>query len=597
MPKPVRSQPFTLRKSRRGLRAEAATAALERVRPESHVTPRPAPRTSLPPEVARQAQRDMDRLRRLPPGSAEAGQVRSYLQWLWSLPWDLGAPEDADLRQVELELERHHLGLAKAKERMIEYLAVRRLKPDLPGPALCLVGPPGTGKSSLGAAVARALRRPFVRTTVSGTSDASELRGISRTQAGAGPGKIVRALNEAGVNNPVLMIDGVDRLVGEGGLGVVEVLLELLDPESSVHFMDHYLDLSVDLSHAVMLFCANSLDMVPDSLQERLEVIEVPGYAEDEKLDIARRFLLPRQLHDHGLTPRDLRISHAALRTIVRHYTLEAGVRGLSRQLAMICRKVARARATGDMRSHHVVPGVLEEYIGHRQYTPETVGKSDEVGVAAGLAWTSTGGEILVVEALKMPGSGRVVTTGQLGEVMRESVQAAHSYVRSRADVLEIDAEAFSNFDIHIHFPAAGVPKDGPSAGITVGLVIASVLSDRPIRRDVAMSGEVSLRGKVLQVGGLREKALAAYRAGFRTMVFPSANVKNLEEIPKDVRERMEMVPVETMDDVFAVALHRIIVPQRVAGNYVLEFEDDDDEETEVEETQEEPRAARGVDE
>ncbi len=597
MPKPVRSQSYTLRKSRRGLRAEAATAALERVRPESHVTPRPAPRTSLPPEVARQAQRDMDRLRRLPPGSAEAGQVRSYLQWLWSLPWDLGAPEDADLRQVELELERHHLGLAKAKERMIEYLAVRRLKPDLPGPALCLVGPPGTGKSSLGAAVARALRRPFVRTTVSGTSDASELRGISRTQAGAGPGKIVRALNEAGVNNPVLMIDGVDRLVGEGGLGVVEVLLELLDPESSVHFMDHYLDLSVDLSHAVMLFCANSLDMVPDSLQERLEVIEVPGYAEDEKLDIARRFLLPRQLHDHGLTPRDLRISHAALRTIVRHYTLEAGVRGLSRQLAMICRKVARARATGDMRSHHVVPGVLEEYIGHRQYTPETVGKSDEVGVAAGLAWTSTGGEILVVEALKMPGSGRVVTTGQLGEVMRESVQAAHSYVRSRADVLEIDAEAFSNFDIHIHFPAAGVPKDGPSAGITVGLVIASVLSDRPIRRDVAMSGEVSLRGKVLQVGGLREKALAAYRAGFRTMVFPSANVKNLEEIPKDVRERMEMVPVETMDDVFAVALHRIIVPQRVAGNYVLEFEDDDDEDTEVEETQEEPRAARGVDE
>jgi len=597
MPKPVRSQSYRLRKSRRGLRAEAATAGLERVRPESHVSPRPAPRTSLPPEVARQAQRDMDRLRRLPPGSAEAGQVRSYLQWLWSLPWDLGAPEDADLRQVELELERHHLGLAKAKERMIEYLAVRRLKPDLPGPAVCLVGPPGTGKSSLGAAVARALRRPFVRTTVSGTSDASELRGISRTQAGAGPGKIVRALNEAGVNNPVLMIDGVDRLVGEGGLGVVEVLLELLDPESSVHFMDHYLELSVDLSHAVMLFCANSLDMVPDSLQERLEVIEVPGYAEDEKLDIARRFLLPRQLHDHGLTPRDLRISHAALRTIVRHYTLEAGVRGLSRQLAMICRKVARARATGDMRSHHVVPGVLEEYIGHRQYTPETVGKSDEVGVAAGLAWTSTGGEILVVEALKMPGSGRVVTTGQLGEVMRESVQAAHSYVRSRADLLEIDAEAFSNFDIHIHFPAAGVPKDGPSAGITVGLVIASVLSDRPIRRDVAMSGEVSLRGKVLQVGGLREKALAAYRAGFRTMVFPASNVKNLDEIPKDVRERMEMVPVETMDDVFAVALHRIIVPQRVAGNYVLEFEDDGDEETEVEEVQEEPRAARGVDE
>ena len=578
MPRPVRSQASSLRKPRGGMRAESATAAVEHSRTDHASAPRPMAVGSLPPEVARQAQRDMDRLRRLPPGSAEAGQVRAYLQWLWSLPWDQGASEDADLKQVESELEREHLGLVKAKERIIEYLAVRRLKPDLPGPALCLVGSPGTGKSSLGAAVARALHRPFVRTTVSGTSDASELRGVSRLQPGAGPGKIVRALHEAGVNNPVLMIDGVDRLVGEGGLGVVEVLLELLDPESSAHFTDHYLGLSVDLSHAVMLFCANNLDMVPDSLQERLELIEVPGYAEDEKVEIARRFLLPRQLHDHGLSVRDLSISDEALRGLVRHYTLEAGVRGLGRQLAMICRKVARARATGDSRKHSVTVTRLETYLGHRLYTPEMVGKSDEVGVAAGLAWTAAGGEILIVEALKMPGSGRVLTTGQLGEVMKESVQAAHSYVRSRADVLEIDAESFANYDIHIHFPAAGVPKDGPSAGITVGLVIASVLSDRPIRHDVAMSGEVSLRGRVLQVGGLREKALAAYRAGFRTMLYPSANEKDLDEVPKDVREQLEMVPVETMDDVFAVALHRVIVPQRVAGNFVIEIEDDDSE-------------------
>jgi ATP-dependent Lon protease len=577
------------------MRAESATAALEHPRSDQTLAPRAMAVGTLPPEVARQAQRDMDRLRRLPPGSAEAGQVRAYLQWLWSLPWDQAASEEANLKQVEAELEREHLGLVKAKERIIEYLAVRRLKPDLPGPALCLVGAPGTGKSSLGAAVARALHRPFVRTTVSGTSDASDLCGVSRLQPGAGPGKIVRALHEAGVNNPVLMIDGVDRLVGEGGLGVVEVLLELLDPESSAHFADHYLGLPVDLSHAVMLFCANNLDMVPDSLQERLELIEVPGYAEDEKAEIARRFLLPRQLHDHGLSARDLSISNEAMAGLVRYYTLEGGVRGLSRQLAMICRKVARARATGDTHKHSVNVNRLETYLGHRLFSPEMAGKSDEVGVAAGLAWTAAGGEILIVEALKMPGSGRVMTTGQLGEVMKESVQAAHSYVRSRADMLEIDAESFANYDIHIHFPAAGVPKDGPSAGITVGLVIASVLSDRPIRHDVAMSGEVSLRGRVLQVGGLREKALAAHRAGFRTMLYPAANEKDLDDIPKDVREKIELVPVESMDDVFAVALHRVIVPQRVSGNFLIEVEEDHDTDGErPQDPGDEMRQARG---
>ena len=533
----------------------------------------------------------MDRLRRLPSGSPEAGQVRAYLQWLWSLPWERSAGEDADLKLVEKVLERDHLGLTKAKERILEYLAVRKLKADLPGPTLCLVGPPGTGKTSLGAAVARALDRPFVRITVSGTTDASELRGISRAHPGAQPGEIVRALRTAGVCNPVLMIDGVDRLVGEGGLGVMELLLELLDPESSAHFTDQYLGLPMDLSHAVLVLCANHLDAVPDPLQERLEVIEVPGYSEDEKLEIARRFLVPRQLHDHGLTLRDLTLGEDALRTMVRNYTLEAGVRGLARQIATVCRKVARARATGDSRRHTVAPNDLDRYLGHRLYTQEAIGKEDEVGVALGLAWTSTGGEVLVVEALKMPGSGRVMTTGQLGEVMKESIQAAHSYVRSRADVLEIDAEAFANYDIHIHFPAAGVPKDGPSAGITVGLVIASVLSDRPIRHDVAMTGEVSLRGKVLVVGGLREKALAAYRAGIRTMIYPAANEKDVGDIPSDVRERLELVPVESMDDVFNVALHRVIVPSRMNGNFVIEIDDDD--EIEVESENEQPRAAK----
>ena len=577
MPRPERPRMQPARKSR-ALRVRAADAVPERSRPPERAESSAPHPTSLPAEVSRQAQREMDRLRRLPSGSPEAGQIRAYLQWLWSMPWEALSSEDADLKQVEASLERDHLGMAKAKERIVEYLAVRRLKPDLPGPALCLVGPPGTGKSSLGAAVARALNRPFVRISVSGSSDAGELCGVSRTLPGAQPGKIVRALREARVANPVLMIDGVDRLVGEGGLEVAECLLELLDPESNAHFNDHYLGLPIDLSHAVLLLCANNLDGVLDSLQERIEVIEVPGYGEDEKIEIARRFLLPRQLHDHGLSPRDIVLSEETLRAIVRHYTLEAGVRGLSRQIATVCRKVARASATGDMRRHQVSPAKMEDYLGHQVYAPEMVGKSDEVGVAVGLAWTAAGGEILIVEALKMPGSGRVVTTGQLGEVMKESVQAAHSYVRSRADLLEIDAESFANYDIHIHFPAAGVPKDGPSAGITVGLVIASVLSDRPIRHDVAMTGEVSLRGKVLVVGGLREKALAAYRAGFRTLLFPMANAKDLGDVPADVREKIEMVPVETMDEVFTIALHRVIVPQRMSGNFIIQVEDDEEE-------------------
>jgi ATP-dependent Lon protease len=579
MARPMRSRSGARRRS---LRAPAPPSTATFSSPDREpAIPTAPPAQTLPLSIARVAQREMDRLRRLPPGAPEAAQVRAYLQNLWSLPWEKAAREDADLRRVETVLHREHLGLSKAKERILEYLAVRRLKPDLPGPALCLVGPPGTGKSSLGAAVARALQRPFARITVSGTSDANELAGIERSSPAAQPGKILRALRESGVSNPVFMIDGVDRLLGESGLSVVELLLELLDRETSARFVDRYLGLPFDLSHAVLILCANNLELLPDALQERLEVIEVPGYSEDEKLEIARRFLVPSQLHDHGLSARDALFPEAALRAMVRHYTLEAGVRGLSRQIATVCRKVARAHATGDRRRHSLSPEALDGYLGHRIYTPEIIEQQDEVGVAHGLAWTAAGGEILVVEALKMPGGGRVVTTGQLGEVMRESVQAAHSYVRSRAEMLEIDHEAFANYDIHIHFPAAGVPKDGPSAGITVGLVIASVLSEKPIRRDLAMTGEVSLRGKVLLVGGLREKALAAYRAGVKTVLFPAVNIKDLDDVPEDVREHLEMVPVESMDEVFALALHKVIVPQRIAGDFVIEVDEDEVQEPE----------------
>lgn len=579
MPRPVRNKTLQAKRPARALRATAALdSPVVRERDEPRVGPGQAPHSPLPADVARQSQREMDRLRRLPSGAPEAGQIRAYLHWLWALPWEATVSEEADLPRVESVLEQEHLGMHKAKERIVEFLAVRRLKPDLPGPALCLVGPPGTGKSSIGATVARALARPFARISVSGTSDAAELVGESRTVPGAQPGKIVRALRDAGARNPVLMIDGIDRLAGEGGHGVAEVLLELLDPESSAHFTDHYLGLPVDLSHAILLLCANHLEQVPDALQERIDVLEVPGYSEDEKIEIAQRFLVPRQLAEHGLGARDLVLQDEALRAMVRHWTLEAGVRGLSRQLATVCRKVARARAMGETRRHLVTAAKLEGYLGSRLYQPEMAGKTDEVGVAMGLAWTAAGGEILVVEALRMPGTGRVTLTGQLGEVMRESVQAAHSYVRSRSEELEIEAEAFTGSDIHLHFPAGGVPKDGPSAGMTVGLVIASVLSDRPIRHDVALTGEVSLRGKVLVVGGMREKALAAYRAGIRTLVFPAANLKDLADIPADVRARLELVPVESMDEVFDLALSRVIVPQRVGSRFVIPGEAPEEE-------------------
>ena len=569
MSRPARTRTLQAKRPARSMRAAAEAPAL---RPRGLPGPVsvPLPGASLPPEVARQSQREMDRLRRMPAGSPEAAQVRQYLQWIWSLPWESTVSEDADLGRVQEVLEHEHLGLPKAKERIVEFLAVRRLKPDLPGPALCLVGPPGTGKSSLGATVARALRRPFARISVSGTTGAADLVGTSRTVPGAQPGRIVRALRGAGARNPVFMIDGLDRLSGEGGPGVMEVLLELLDPESCSHFTDHYLGIPIDLSHAIFLLCANHLELVPDALQERIEVIEAHGYSEDEKIEIARRFLVPRQITEHGLSARDLALPDDALRAAVRHWTLEAGVRGLSRQIATVCRKVAHARVTGNARRHAVTPEQLEGYLGTRLYQPEMAGKSDDVGVAMGLAWTSAGGEILVVEALRMPGSGRVTLTGQLGEVMKESVQAAHSYVRSRADALDIDASVFEQNDIHVHFPAGGVPKDGPSAGITVGLVIASVLGDRPIRHDFAMTGEVSLRGKVLAVGGLREKALAAYRAGIRTMLFPAANLKDVSDIPADVRERLQLVPVETMDEVFDLALSRVIVPQRSGSGFLI---------------------------
>jgi ATP-dependent Lon protease len=582
MPRPARNRAAAPKRASRTLRATAATEIAPATNRDELRQIRPlAPTGPLPAEVSRQSQREMDRLRRLPAGSPEAASVRAYLHWLWALPWESAVSEEADLLEVQSVLEEEELGLHKAKERIVEYLAVRRLKPDLPGPALCLVGPPGTGKSSLGAAVARALQRPFARISVSGTSDAAELVGEARTAPGGQPGKIVRALRDAGARNPVLMIDGLDRLAGEGGHGVAEVLLELLDPDSSAHFTDHYLGLPIDLSHAILLLCANQLDLVPETLQERIEVIEVSGYSEDEKIEIARRFLLPRQLADHGLAARDLTLGDDVLRAMIRHYTLEAGVRGLVRQIATVCRKVARSRATGDGRRHVVTVPKLTDYLGSRQYLPEMAGKDDEVGVAMGLAWTSAGGEMLVVEALRMPGSGRVVLTGQLGEVMKESVQAAHSYVRSRSDMLDIDADVFNTTDIHIHFPAAGVPKDGPSAGITIGLVIASVLSDRPIRHDVAMTGEVSLRGKVLVVGGLREKALAAYRAGIGALMFPAANVKDVDDIPADVRAKLELVPVESMDQVFDFALSKVIVPQRSGSGFLITAEEPEAEEEE----------------
>jgi len=512
----------------------------------------------LPDKVAQEARRETERMRMLSPASSEYQVVRTYLDWVLSLPWNKRSGEqEIDLKKVEEALDGRHYGLDEAKERIIEYLAVRKLRGGDPhGPILCFVGPPGTGKTSLGEAIGKSIGREFYRISVGGLRDEAEIRGHRRTYVGAMPGLIIQALRRVAVKDPVLMIDEIDKMSGGGPSGdPTAAMLEVLDPSQNNAFVDHYLNLPFDLSQCLFICTANNLYDIPAPLRDRMEIIKIVGYTVEEKVEIAWRYLLPRLLEEHGITDKDLQFTDESLSFISNRYSREAGLRNFEHNLAAIMRKRARAKAEGEEGAWVVDIEKVEEFLGIPRYAVEEAEKEPEVGVVTGLAWTSTGGDIMLIEALRMPGQGRMTVTGQLGDVMRESVDAAYSYVRSRATKIGIEDSVFREYDLHIHLPAGAIPKDGPSAGITLTLAIASALSGRPVRRDIAMTGEVTLRGKVLEIGGVKEKVLAAYRAGLREIIMPKSNEKDLRDVPDEVRKNMSFVFVERMDEVLRLAL------------------------------------------
>jgi ATP-dependent Lon protease len=516
--------------------------------------------SDLPDEARDKARKELGRLQSMPPASPETAVIRTYLDWLLDLPWTETTEDNLDIPQVARDLDAHHYALPKAKERILEYLAVRKLsegKPSTRSPILCFVGPPGTGKTSLGRSIADALGRQFVRVSLGGIRDEAEIRGHRRTYIGALPGRIIQTMRTAGTVNPLFMLDEIDKVGLDFRGDPSAALLEVLDPEQNNAFSDHYLDVPYDLSKVMFITTANILDPVPPALRDRLEVIEFPGYIEEEKLAIARQFLIPRQLGENGLdTPeRSLKFSDQALRVMIRDYTYEAGVRNLEREIANVCRKVARRVAEGKHRPRSVGVQSLSKYLGPPRFIRDEGEQTDEIGLAMGIAWTEAGGDVLPVEVTLMEGKGSLMLTGQLGEVMQESAQAALSYARSHAFELGITDADFDKLDIHIHVPEGAVPKDGPSAGITMATALVSALIERPVHHDVAMTGEITLRGRVLPIGGLKEKVLAAHRAGLKTVLLPKRNKKDMVEIPKRVKRDLQFVFVERMEEVLPVAL------------------------------------------
>jgi len=511
----------------------------------------------MPEEAEKEALRELDRLAKMPPGAAEYTVARTYLDWLISLPWSVSTDDNLDIKRAQRILDEDHYDLERVKERILEFLAVRKLKQDQKGPILCFVGPPGVGKTSLGRSIARALGRKFVRVSLGGVRDEAEIRGHRRTYVGALPGRIIRGLRTAGSNNPVFMLDEVDKLGADFRGDPSSALLEVLDPEQNNTFVDHYLDVPFDLSRVMFICTANIVDTIPPALRDRMEILELPGYTEEEKIIIAFKYLIPRQLREHGLTKDRLRFQKRAVRRVIREYTREAGLRNLEREIANICRKVAKKIALEGPTSEVITAAKVPEYLGPPKFFSEVAERTAEPGVATGLAWTPAGGDILFVECTRMPGSKQLILTGQLGEVMRESAQAALSWVRSRAHKLRIDERFMENNDIHIHVPAGAIPKDGPSAGVTIVTALVSLLSGKPVRPDLAMTGEITLRGRVLPVGGIKEKVLAAHRAGIRTVILPARNKKDLEEVPKEILEDLEFHFVENLDQVLRVAFRK----------------------------------------
>jgi ATP-dependent Lon protease len=519
-------------------------------------------KAGMPEEAEKQARKELKRLERMPDASAEYGMIRTYLDWLIELPWAKASEDRIDIAEARRILDEDHYGLPKVKQRILEYLAVRKLKPEGKSPILCFVGPPGVGKTSLGQSIARAMGRKFVRLSLGGVHDEAEIRGHRRTYIGALPGNVIQAVRKAETRNPVMMLDELDKLGASFHGDPSAALLEVLDPEQNSTFRDNYLAVPFDLSRVMFIGTANVLDQIPGPLRDRVEVIELPGYTEDEKVEIAKRYLVKRQLAATGLAPEQCEITEGAIRAIIRDYTREAGVRNLERDIGAILHHVAMRIAEGNTERMRIEPDQLHAILGARRFESEVAMRTSVPGVATGLAWTPTGGDILFVEAARVPGSGRLILTGQLGEVMKESAQAALSLVKARASALGVDPASFEKSDIHVHVPAGAIPKDGPSAGVAMFISLVSLLTGRTVRSDTAMTGEISLRGLVLPIGGLKNKVLAAVRAGITTVMLPERNKKDYEDVPETAREAVRFVWLSTVDDAIAAALEPARAPE-----------------------------------
>ena len=514
-------------------------------------------RAKMSKDADKEALKQLKRLDQMHPDSAEASVVRTYLDWLVELPWSKTTKDMIDIKKAKTVLDEDHFGLKHVKDRILEYLSVRKLNPKMKGPILCFVGPPGVGKTSLGQAIARAVKRKFVRISLGGIRDEAEIRGHRRTYIGALPGRILQGLKQSGTNNPVFMMDEIDKLGSDFRGDPSSALLEALDPEQNSSFSDHYLNIPFDLSKVMFILTANFTDTIPSALLDRMEVITLSGYTEDEKNVIAQRHLIPRQLKENGLKSKTLSISNGSLSKIITEYTSEAGLRNLEREIGSLCRKVARKIAEGDKGPFRITKNNLHSYLGVPKYFPEMDQENSQVGLSTGLAWTQAGGEVLYVEASLIDGKGELIVTGQIGEVMQESARAALSYARANLGSFGIKKNILENKDIHIHVPAGAIPKDGPSAGIAMATALISILINKPVNKDVAMTGEITLRGRVLPIGGLKEKSLGALRAGIRTIIIPEKNKKDLAEIPMNIKRKIDFIPVKDMEKVISLAIDK----------------------------------------